>query len=1135
MHCRPDAGSTPGLSIRSLGPSPSSPAPPLRGIPVDYGPRVDNRLYAIQSSSRKQQHLLFANPSVGNDQEESPPSRHLWVGNVSKEVTEGLLVETFTAFGTIESVTVYSQRNYAFINFKDVENARDAKNGLQGIVIGGLALRIEFAKGAKPSRHLWIGGIGQTVSREVIEGEFKRFGIMEEFKFLRDRNCAFVDYEKIEDAISAVDSLNRKRLGDEELRVDFGRSQPPKRDIGGRPSTATSHEEWGGPHFKDNRDHPDQLRILADSQRSLPDARQSDRGSSGGSFRGSSDGYQTGAGPGSIVVASGKNRGEKEEPSDVLWVGFPLLSKVDEDGLRRAFVPYGEVERVKTFPGRTYAFVQFKKVEEASRAKVALEGKLFNDPRVHIRFSNSEIGPVDTSKTDGNSFSPSRGKDALEFSEKAVGRVAGSDRLGSAIPLRSAGLRPEYFPGGFARGTALPRAIRAGAVISVGRGVGLGPSDPEAQIPRDERDYQTGNLGGRGFSAPGGRLPCDEQLDFRDEERTREAKRPRTVHGVIDGWRWQGTIAKGGTPVCRARCLPVGQGIDVTVPDVVNCTARTDLDMLAKHVYEAGDFGVVFFVPEADQDVPPYHDFMHYLGEKHRAGVAKLVDGTTLFLVPPSEFSERVLKVPGNNCLFGVVLKAQQPSPVEHSHLQQLQPHAPLPRQHLTQPLLHPSFKQAVSHQQQQSHPQQMILVNGHLTRENGTLPASPGQNLSSPAPTSASIALNQSGWTTLADGIPTVLTPELIASLTALLPAQNQPSAPSGPQRMSGSGTQSVPMREGIGVRGILGRIVPNSGSSSSVSANVDNRPAYRPLQSHHQPVVQSQSWDTLRCAQSNLHLGVSGQVAVHRDQGSAYGPPKQQQPQASASVAIAPAHPGPTLGVAQHAFVGRQSQCFQGSGSLGQPLAQHPRPSQQHLELGSALLLPSEQLAQLTALLTQRQQQPAQQQQAAQLLQQHYQQQGPFSPLPQQHQQPVVLPSHQPQAQTYVQQPQYQQQLYAPHAASQHCDQVGPLPQHLSQSQGHLHVLSGGWDGVTVTEGQQQHQQLAASPTVLQSQLSLPQHVQQLLSTGGMNSDQVGGGSQDDTERQKRFQATLQLAAALLQQMQHQQNSGQGNPEQR
>lgn len=111
---------------------------------MNYEPRVDDRGYAVHLPSG---HLLPLNSSLGDDQEEVPPSRHLWVGNVSQEVTEGLLVEKFSPFGSIESVTVYSQRNYAFINFKDVENAQTAKNGLQGIVLGGLALRIESAKG----------------------------------------------------------------------------------------------------------------------------------------------------------------------------------------------------------------------------------------------------------------------------------------------------------------------------------------------------------------------------------------------------------------------------------------------------------------------------------------------------------------------------------------------------------------------------------------------------------------------------------------------------------------------------------------------------------------------------------------------------------------------------------------------------------------------------------------------------------------------------------------------------------------------------------------------------------------------------------------------------------------------------
>lgn len=82
---------------------------------------------------------------------------------------------------------------------------------------------------AKQSRHLWVGGISPNVTKEQIEGEFRKHGVLEDFKLLRERNCAFVDFANIEDAVGAVEALNRKRFGDEELRVDYGRSQPTKR------------------------------------------------------------------------------------------------------------------------------------------------------------------------------------------------------------------------------------------------------------------------------------------------------------------------------------------------------------------------------------------------------------------------------------------------------------------------------------------------------------------------------------------------------------------------------------------------------------------------------------------------------------------------------------------------------------------------------------------------------------------------------------------------------------------------------------------------------------------------------------------------------------------------------------------
>lgn len=76
--------------------------------------------------------------------------------------------------------------------------------------------------------------------------------------------------------------------------------------------------------------------------------------------------------------------------------------------------------------------------------------------------------------------------------------------------------------------------------------------------------------------------------------------------------------------------------------------------MLANHYYQSSQAWVVFFVPGSDADIVFYNEFMHYLEEKQRAAVSKLDDTTTLFLVPPSDFSEKVLKVPGKLSISGL-------------------------------------------------------------------------------------------------------------------------------------------------------------------------------------------------------------------------------------------------------------------------------------------------------------------------------------------------------------------------------------------------------------------------------------------------------------------------------------------------
>lgn len=85
----------------------------------------------------------------------APPSRHLWVGNLSHSLAERTLADHFLQFGELESVAFQPGRSYAFINYKHDEEAFAAIRALQGFFVAGNPLKIEFAK-AVSFGHLWL-------------------------------------------------------------------------------------------------------------------------------------------------------------------------------------------------------------------------------------------------------------------------------------------------------------------------------------------------------------------------------------------------------------------------------------------------------------------------------------------------------------------------------------------------------------------------------------------------------------------------------------------------------------------------------------------------------------------------------------------------------------------------------------------------------------------------------------------------------------------------------------------------------------------------------------------------------------------------------------------------------------------
>ena len=86
-------------------------------------------------------------PSKSVEGEEwGTPTNNLWVGNLPTEVTDSDLMELFAPYGSLDSLISYSSRTFAFVLFRRIEDAKAAKSNLQGALLRGFQIRIEFAR-----------------------------------------------------------------------------------------------------------------------------------------------------------------------------------------------------------------------------------------------------------------------------------------------------------------------------------------------------------------------------------------------------------------------------------------------------------------------------------------------------------------------------------------------------------------------------------------------------------------------------------------------------------------------------------------------------------------------------------------------------------------------------------------------------------------------------------------------------------------------------------------------------------------------------------------------------------------------------------------------------------------------------
>ncbi|XP_034385935.1 cold-inducible RNA-binding protein A-like [Cyclopterus lumpus] len=91
----------------------------------------------------------------------------LFVGGLSFDTNEDTLAEAFGKFGAIEKVDVIrdresgNSRGFGFVKFENVEDAKDAQEGMHGKTLDGRAIRVDEAGKGGGAR----GGFGGRDSR----------------------------------------------------------------------------------------------------------------------------------------------------------------------------------------------------------------------------------------------------------------------------------------------------------------------------------------------------------------------------------------------------------------------------------------------------------------------------------------------------------------------------------------------------------------------------------------------------------------------------------------------------------------------------------------------------------------------------------------------------------------------------------------------------------------------------------------------------------------------------------------------------------------------------------------------------------------------------------------------------------
>uniref|UniRef100_A0A673AU11 Nucleolysin TIAR n=1 Tax=Sphaeramia orbicularis TaxID=375764 RepID=A0A673AU11_9TELE len=259
--------------------------------------------------------------------DESHP-KTLYVGNLSRDVTEILILQLFTQIGPCKSCKMITEHTsndpYCFVEFFEHRDAAAALAAMNGRKILGKEVKVNWAttpssqkKDTSNHFHVFVGDLSPEITTEDVKAAFAPFGKISDARVVKDmttgksKGYGFVSFYNKLDAENAILNMGGQWLGGRQIRTNWATRKPP---------APKSSQDNGSK----------QLRF---------------------------DDVVTQSSPQNCTVYCGG-----------------IQSGLTEHLMRQTFSPFGQIMEIRVFPEKGYSFIRFSSHDSAAHAIVSVNG-----------------------------------------------------------------------------------------------------------------------------------------------------------------------------------------------------------------------------------------------------------------------------------------------------------------------------------------------------------------------------------------------------------------------------------------------------------------------------------------------------------------------------------------------------------------------------------------------------------------------------------------------------------------------------------------------------------------------------------------------------------------------------------------